>query len=326
MPGSLVSVFGGLDDFGAALRSEGVIRLLVTEQGQFRGRLTRIALDRLCLTAGEEQLSRIAFVVVQQGVVLASFPVHGAESPVWGGTLPQRGEIVTIGPGERLHARTAGPCRWSCIQIPHQELVQCGRVLAGSGFMLPPGIARWRPAPAAGRQLHQLYRAALRVAESRSSVLADAQAAHGLEQQLLHALVECLWPAPVAAETPTERRHREALAGFEDVLEAGDRRPMRDICAALAMSERLLRHCCATHLGLSPSDYRRRQAMQHVRRALCDIGWPVASVSAVAKQHGFRDLGRFAAAYRELYGESPSATLRRRLVWDTAQSKFPGTD
>ena len=51
---------------------------------------------------------------------------------------------------------------------------------------------RWRPPRAALRELRHLYQAAVRRDEARSDVLADLETAHGLEQQLTHALVECL--------------------------------------------------------------------------------------------------------------------------------------
>ncbi|MEU4714350.1 helix-turn-helix domain-containing protein [Micromonospora purpureochromogenes] len=47
-----------------------------------------------------------------------------------------------------------------------------------------------------------------------------------------------------------------------------------------------------------------------VHRALCAAG-PGASVTAIAVQHGFAHLGRFAGEYRARFGESPSTTLRR---------------
>ena len=60
MPGSATSVFSEAEDFEAALRKEGYLGLLVTGQGAFRARLTQIALHRLRISAGEEQLPRIA--------------------------------------------------------------------------------------------------------------------------------------------------------------------------------------------------------------------------------------------------------------------------
>jgi transcriptional regulator GlxA family with amidase domain len=36
------------------------------------------------------------------------------------------------------------------------------------------------------------------------------------------------------------------------------------------------------------------------------------SVSAIARLNGFQDMGRFAINYRAAFGESPSATLRKR--------------
>ena len=62
MPDSVTSVFSEPEDFEAALRKEGYLGMVTTGRGQFRAQLTQVALHRLRLSAGEEQLSRIAFV------------------------------------------------------------------------------------------------------------------------------------------------------------------------------------------------------------------------------------------------------------------------
>ncbi|MBO0737463.1 MAG: hypothetical protein J2P48_12965, partial [Alphaproteobacteria bacterium] len=191
MPGSRASVFGEAEDFQAALSADGVAGVLVTGSGQFHARMTQVELERLRLAAVEEAQSRVAFIAVPAGVVLIAFPIGGGPSPVWGGVEIQTGEIVAFGPRERLHGRTAGPSRWGVIQVPDWQLADYGRAVNGSQFMVPPA-ARWRPPHVAVRELLHLHRAAIRMAEARAGALTDLQAAHGLEQQLLHALIECL--------------------------------------------------------------------------------------------------------------------------------------
>ena len=199
---------------------------------------------------------------------------------------------------------------WGAIHVPNHQLADYGRVLSGAGFVVPP-VARWRPRRAAVRQLRDLHRAASRMAEARAGALNDPQAAHGLEQQIIEALVECLTAGPVEEETRTAARHRAILAQFEDLLQSEPLLGIADICAALGVSERTLRECCNKHLGMAPNRYRRLRGMQLVHRALRS-GSPVASsVTAVARRYGFRDLGRFAANYQALLGELPSVTLRR---------------
>ena len=48
------------------------------------------------------------------------------------------------------------------------------------------------------------------------------------------------------------------------------------------------------------------------RRALQGADWKSTTVTQVATNYGFWELGRFSVAYRSLFGESPSATLRRQ--------------
>jgi AraC-like DNA-binding protein len=324
MPGSRASVFGEVEDFLAALSADGVTEMLPTGRGQFQARLTQVGLERLRLAAVEEAQSRIAFITVPAGMVLVSFPVDGGPTPIWAGVEIRAGEMITLGPGQRMHARTVGPCRWHVVQVPERQLADYGLALSGARFIVPPA-ARWRPRRSALRQLRHFHRAAIRMAEARAAALSDLQGAHGLEQQLLHALIECL-SVEAEEETAAERRHRDLLARFEDLLAAEPLRSTPGICAALGVSERSLRECCKKHLGMGPSSYRRLRAMQQVYRSLRSGTPDAASVSEVARRHGFRELGRLAANYRVLYGELPSVTLRRCLGRDTLRLQRRGRE
>jgi AraC family ethanolamine operon transcriptional activator len=52
------------------------------------------------------------------------------------------------------------------------------------------------------------------------------------------------------------------------------------------------------------------QRLQSVRRALSDVRTRPITVTGVATDHGFYELGRFAATYKQAFGEAPSQTLR----------------
>ena len=313
MPGSVISLFSELDEFQEALREDGLLNLLVTGSGQFRARLTQVTLHHLRLSAGDEYLSRIAFVAVPADMLLVTLPLGDRPAPIWDGVEMQLSEMISFGPGQQLHARSDGPCQWGAIQLTVEDFVQYGGALRGTTPIVP-ALARWRPPRAALRQLRHLHQAAIRAAEARSGVLADREAAHGLEQQVIHALVESLSARPVYKETEVARRHRDILARFEELLEPELPPTVSAIGAAIGVSQRLLRECCRKNLGMDPSRYRRLRGMQRARRALRRENPDTASVSAIAHRYGFRDLGRFAVNYRGLYGESPSTTLRRLMA------------
>jgi AraC-like DNA-binding protein len=311
MPGSVTSVFGEAESFEAALRDEGFTSLLVTEAGAFRSRLTQIALDHLRLASAEEELARIAVIAVPANTVLILWPGGKTPGPLWGGVAMKAGEMMSLGSGNRVHTRTGGPSCWHAIRLPENDLLCYGRLLCGVDFIVPPGLALWRPAPATARSLVGLHRAAINMARSGSRSLSDIQAAHGLEQEVIYALVGCLCGRPAEEATPADDRHRNILAQLDDLLETDPTTSLAEICARLRVSHRLLRKCCEHNLGMSPRRYHRLRRLQLVHRVLRDDELGPSSVSAIARRFGFRELGRFAANYRVLYGELPSATLRR---------------
>jgi AraC-like DNA-binding protein len=327
MPGSVTSVFSEPEDFEAALREDGVLGMLITGPGRFRARLTRITLHRLRLLAAEEHLPRIAFVAAPADAILVLLPTGSGSSPIWGGIGMRAGEIITLGPDQRIHTRIDGPCRWGTLGLPARDLARYGRALSGVELAVPQYIARWQPPPAARRELRQLHQAAIRVAEIRAGLLTDGEAAHGLEQQLIHALVDCLSAGPLDQDVSAQR-HRDILARFEDLLQMQPLLRVAEICAALGVPDRTLRSVCPEYLGVSPSGYLRLHRMQQVHRALRSGNPDAASVAEVARRYGVRDLGRFAANYRALFGELPFATLRRghgmaELTLGRPRVKFP---
>jgi AraC-like DNA-binding protein len=51
--------------------------------------------------------------------------------------------------------------------------------------------------------------------------------------------------------------------------------------------------------------------MHLARRALVQAASGTATVTTIATDNGFWELGRFAVEYRALFGEAPSTSLRR---------------
>ncbi|HUC11458.1 MAG TPA: helix-turn-helix domain-containing protein [Stellaceae bacterium] len=315
MPGSVTSAFSEQEDFEAALRAEGCLGLLITGRGEFRAQLTQITLHRLRVSAAEERLSRIAFVAVPVDMILMSFATGTSALPTWGGIAVRTGEIVILGSGQRLHARTEGVSRWGMIRLPVEDLTRYGRALTGAPFAVSSSVRCWRPPPAAGRELCQLHAAAIRMAQARPQALVDAEAAHGLEQQLIYALVDCLSAGSAEEATPVRHRHQDVMVRFEGLLQTrpSQNLTLKEICTGLDVSERTLRTLCAEQLGMSPTGYLRLRRMSLVQRALRRGDADAVTVSEAAMRQGFRSFGRFAADYRALFGELPSVTLRRRL-------------
>ncbi|MEU4237002.1 AraC family transcriptional regulator [Actinoplanes sp. NPDC026619] len=86
-----------------------------------------------------------------------------------------------------------------------------------------------------------------------------------------------------------------------------------ELAAVAGVGVRVLQESFRQHVGMSPLTYLKRVRLDGVHGELSRSDpWQV-NVSEVAYRWGFTHLGRFAGAYRERYGVSPSQTLRDRL-------------
>jgi AraC-like DNA-binding protein len=81
---------------------------------------------------------------------------------------------------------------------------------------------------------------------------------------------------------------------------------------------------------MGPVRYLWLRRMSLVRAALMRADPATTTVTDIATDHGFWELGRFSVEYRTLFGESPSAALRRppadRRVAQNRPFDLPVTD
>jgi len=76
------------------------------------------------------------------------------------------------------------------------------------------------------------------------------------------------------------------------------------------LSDRGLRDAFYSVHGKSPLQWMVAERLKGVRRTLSEPEAARISVTGAATKYGFDELGRFAASYREAFGELPSETLR----------------
>jgi AraC-like DNA-binding protein len=300
------ATFTDAEDFVGSLH-EARIELVVTCPGLFWARVNRVVLPHLQLVDVRESLPRIAYFALKPERVCVSFPLRSDFSSVWGGLSLRRGHVVFHSRGERLHQRMSGPTDWGLLSLESQRLIAAGRALTGVDLVAPPAGRILKPARRDIARLLRLHAAAARFAEKRPKLILDPEVNRGIEHDLIEALVRCL-ASEGGRDLGGWRRHKQIMDRFENALEPIEPTSVPELCAAIDVSERTLRSCCAEFLGISPSRYLRLKRLRLAHIALRGSG---STVAEVARRCGFSDLGRFADAYQATFGETPSSTLQR---------------
>jgi AraC-like DNA-binding protein len=220
---------------------------------------------------------------------------------------------AVISPGQRLCLRWSDNCTQLIVQIPREtmELSLAQRLGRTSKTSLRFQAALDLRA-AAGREWRQLLDVAVRSVED-DGMLSREPVSSDLENLLLSALLAAQPHNYVEA-----LRHHPDPAPFYIVrAEREMRRRLRNrfTVAALAsiagVSERALHLGFRRFRSTTPIGRLAALRLQEARRLLGNAE-PNATVAQVAAEVGFHQFGRFAAAYRKMFGELPSQTLRSR--------------
>ena len=107
-------------------------------------------------------------------------------------------------------------------------------------------------------------------------------------------------------------RHRWIVDRFEEIARTniGRLAHIADLCREAGVTPRTLSRAFRAVHGTTPYRFLTQLRLSEARRALSsDVEG--GTITEVAMRFGFHELGRFAAQYRERFGESPSQTKRR---------------
>ena len=303
--------FSNADGYTAAL-GDARINLTITGAGDFEARLIRLKLNQLEACRCYESLPRIAYISLPPERMFLSFPL-GTTSLVSSGFALRNGDMVLHGRGESTHQRSEDACQWGLISLSTEQFESCSKALTGQEIVPTHTSRILRPARADVSRFQRLFREACRLAESRQKLFERQEVARALEQELLHAIINCLAAEETDDHSRVRCHHNVIMSRFEEALSKGidQKLKMPALCAEIGVPERSLRMCCAKFLGVSPARYLLLRRLNKTRSALRRANPSIATVAEVARNHQFLELGRFAVMYRSTFGESPSVTLQR---------------
>jgi AraC-like DNA-binding protein len=311
MPSSAVRTFTDPDDYAASARRT-TAELSVTGRGAFKAKRVLVDLHDLRLQHCASNLPRIVHSANHPGYTTISLRTQAGPALRRNGVEMLESNLIRRAHAETFFQQSDGPICFGSLSLSLDAAAALGTA-AGCDLMPPKEATTVVPPRAALRRLQHLHEAIAQLAEEAPTVIAHPEAARGLEQAVIEAMVACFGGAEVCEDTASLRKHAAIMQRFHATIERHIDQPLyiAELCADIGTSERTLRVCCQEQLGMSPKRYLLVRRMHMARRALRASSPADTTVTEIATRYGFWQFGRFACEYKVLFGESPSAMLAR---------------
>jgi AraC-like DNA-binding protein len=313
MPLGRFLTFDDPDRFQAVVRASNY-EVLVTSRAGFRASLARADFDRLWTQRSDKTgpaVIRSESLRTRLGIMFLADAEQAA--PLRNGMELSAQAVIVHRPGSVNHLRSSGANRLAMMSLPFEDVSAAGLAIAAREVEAPQETYFVQPAPALLARLRALHAAASRLARTDADAFARSPVVKSLEHDLVRAMIACLAGQPSTLDRHNGRSERKVMARFEDFLAARQLEPVYvgEVCAAIGTSERTLRTYCQERFGMGPMRYLWLRRMHLARHALLRADPMLATVTEIATEHGFWELGRFSVEYRGLFGESPSVSLHR---------------
>ena len=135
-----------------------------------------------------------------------------------------------------------------------------------------------------------------------------------IETELMSVLADINATEPARmTRAAKSKRQRALLDAIERTRNLRRPLPIPELSRDIGVSQRTLEYAFNDAFGISPTRFLRWRRMNGLRRQLLEADPADASATQLGLVWGFGELGRLAVEHRQLFGESPSATLARRM-------------
>ncbi|MCB1954022.1 MAG: helix-turn-helix domain-containing protein [Rhodocyclaceae bacterium] len=222
--------------------------------------------------------------------------------------------VINLGPSDAFDFRTPAEVDYVACSADAEALGEYALLVEHRDLAAElRGRAHVRARPAQAQALRTLIGTVLSL-RATPDVLRHSQITNGIEQGILAALFEAVSPLAEPPQAPPSFNTRQLVVErarsylFSHIDEPVT---VADLCIRLRVSRRTLQYSFQDVFGLTPVQFLRAMRLNSVRRELKRADAAVTTVGDVAARWGFFHLSHFATDYARMFGELPSATLKK---------------
>jgi AraC-like DNA-binding protein len=280
------------------------------DRGRLQGALTHFSIGGLPLDLGRFSLGvRSRGVVSGDRITIGMLTGRTNRVTHWSYEM-QPADVVVWSPKTEHDARYYGGASVSVISLTISDLES---IFGSEPRWSEPGAwtrNHYRPAAQEGVRNIGIIREIVAGLQANGARL-STDAAEFWKRAIIEAMT-----ATILKESPSDidsslSSALRIVGKVEDQIEAGGSKPIHisDICSRLRVSRRTLHRAFHDAVGLGPIAYLRRKRLCAAQRTLRNCDPIKTTVTQVALEHGFANLGRFCGEYYSQFNEYPSRTL-----------------
>lgn len=234
---------------------------------------------------------------------------HESRAGLANGQVMDESQVFVDPPGGEFRLTCHESHEWLSVYIPTSVLLPSWQELEVASSLKAHLL---KGPPRVTLRFTSLVRRFLSSAESHPQLLDSPAAVASFENELLQAANELFTGSQHSPSRHFVRWHHESKSAVELAMSYPDQSlSVRDLARQSGVPERTLRTAFQKCYGVSPAEYLRSHRLRQAQRLLRASCPDETTVTQIAFGLGFWDLGRFAGAYRQLFGERPSETLRQ---------------